>query len=149
MAWFFCRFLMFRYFGLSRFVTRLFRFLDLWRKTGKDLPGYLEVLFHDCREIDKDLVLCRNQDLKFGRQSRQGIRRIRSDLSFLQKLAAAFPDLADAVDPFLFIREGLAVSPIKIMAVLTLDNEIDLCIVDLLIFSFMDTGHARERLDFF
>jgi hypothetical protein len=57
------------------------------------------------------------------------------------KFSPAFPDLADTVYSFLTAWKLFAVELIKLMAVSAPEDKINLGLIDLLIFSFLDPRH--------
>jgi hypothetical protein len=67
---------------------------------------------------------------------------------FFYKFVPAFPDLADAVYTFLPGRECLAIPFVKFMAVIALDDEVNLRLIDFFIFPFLGPCHTNKHLRF-
>jgi hypothetical protein len=127
--------------NLLVFMGRLIGFLDLAGEPGEDLPAHLELLFHHGRQFRKHPVLGGDQLLEFRAGRGTGFRCRQGVLLFLHKFAAAFPDLADTVDPFLPRGERFPELLVKFMAVGTLEDQRDLRVIDLLVFPFLDPCH--------
>ena len=88
------------------------------------------------------IFVCSVISVWISRETAVPVFCLRQDLwPFLCKLASAFPDLADTVKTFLCIREDLEVLFVKFVAVPALEDEVDLCLLDYLVFAALRFLH--------
>ena len=108
----------------------------------KDLPAHFKVLLGERCHITHNLRLLGDQYLDLPGISRPVFCLRKNLRPFFGKFAPAFPYLADTVEAFFCIREYFEVLIVKFVAVPALEDEINLCFLNYLVFSGLGFLHS-------
>jgi len=109
----------------------------------EDLPADLKIFPGERCDLTQDFRLLSDECLNFAGLWSSALSLGKGQLTLFCKFTPAFPYLTDTVETFFCIREHPEVLLIKFAAVPALEDEIDLCFLDNLVFSGGDFLHSN------